>query len=133
MSILTVEKLKNLGYSVSININQNALDKAELDVLNAYFRKLYIALPTFSDHNNVEIQCLACITFLLLSRRNVTLTRFNAVKKKNEYSESSANGADEYIRSAANYIKEVRKICDNKTARVDDICHIYCKSMFFHD
>ena len=135
MSIITVDKLKSLGYPISSNISQSYVDKAELDILNAYFRKLYTTLPSFDDDNNVELQCLACLTFLLLSRRNTRLMRFNAVKKKNDFSEiMEANATtDEYRRSAANYIKEVRKICSNPDAQVFDICHIYFKSIFFCD
>lgn len=131
--IITASKLKELGYKVSANLSAAEIDRAEADILAAYFSCLYNTIPNFDNSDDVE--ALASLVYLLLCRRKSTVTRYGTVDKKVSFSDNKE--VDESLReqyaTAAMWLKKIREKADNPKAFVYDICHIYFKTVFFHD
>lgn len=129
---MTKEWYKENGYKMGLNYDQNQIDRAEADVKEAYISRI---LPEASEDDEDVKRATADLAFLLLSLRNVFVTRSGAKEKTGVNSMTA--GADRVVAEQAPTCKmrleELRsKSGAVKGAKVRDICKIYFKSNYFY-
>lgn len=94
--MVTIDSLRDAGFSISSLKDQSAITLAENDVKFAYFP----ATETFEDENAVAL--LHALVYSLLLRRKIVATRYGSQIKNAQYSTT----ADEQETT-----KEIRSYC----------------------
>lgn len=102
---MTVDQYIEEGFEISKQVTQEVIDRAESDILNAYY------LPIMGDDTNAERDRaeIMALTFCLLLRRTVQKTRFGAEQKRNQF--GSYPGADG--RDSERHIASVASVAIN--------------------
>lgn len=119
------------GFPVSLHIDQPIIEKAERDVREAYI------LPIIGTSQECPVVRAAVmnLSFMLMSQRNIFVTRSGAKEKMT----ANSRGADKWAT-----LQEMAQTCHmklqavrnlegaNPKAYVQDICGIYLKTNFFY-
>lgn len=130
---MTKEEYKAEGYELSTLIDQAVIDKAESEIIDAYISPLtQEAAPECETR-----QAVMDLTFLLLSQRNIFITRAGA-KVKLSATSTTTNGWDTLREQAAKCDLSLKRLMkaagvDRKAARVVDICKIYYRTNYFYN
>lgn len=129
---MTAQEYNALGYPVSLHIEQPIIDRAEADVHAAYIEPI---AGTTHDSEQVVKDALAALSFLLMTQRNVFVTRSGAKEKTNANSRNADAwaGLQEQANTCAMRIDILREQpWANKRAGMNDICRIYFATNFYH-
>lgn len=128
---MTPQEYANKGFAVSLHIDQAIIDRAEADVRAAYITPIVGAEAA----GEVIADALANLSFMVMTQRNVFVTRSGAKEKTNANSRSveTWETLQEMAHTCAMKIAALRELPGaNKTAEVHDICRIYFKTNFFY-
>ena len=130
---MTPLEYKAKGFQLSSLIDQNIIDKAESDVIEAYINRINPTLPSTDEIYKNALMTLSF--FLICKRTNVFATRSGSKEKKNEFSEKST-GWDNLQGLATDCHLALEKLKKTNGAlssfAIIDICGIYFKTNFFH-
>lgn len=118
------------GFKVSALIEQVDIDRAERDVTEAYVAPI---VGGAEPPESVVQNAVANLTFLLLLKRSVALTRAGA-KIKTGYNSQEATDWQKLEQAATSCHLALEMLRDsegtNAAAEIVDICKIYWKSNF---
>lgn len=126
---MTKEWYRAHGFAVSANIEQEAIDAAERDIVAAYIQPI---LPGACKEDYEII--VANLAFLLLLQRSVKATRSGAKIKSSPNSQNAETwDVQSYARTAHLGLKRLREVDGaNRDAKVEDICAIYFRTNFLN-
>lgn len=134
--MITKEELQAQGFEVSLNCDQNAINRAENDINEAYIQPILDAGEEITPAGCILRKAKLDLIFLLLCQRNTHVTRAGA-KIKTTLQSNNAQAWD--------IIAEMGAICDfdlmklkeevnaPKNTPVNDICKIYFRTNFISD
>lgn len=128
---MTPQEYANKGFAVSLHIDQSVIDRAEADVRAAYVTPI-VGVNAQGEAVNDAIANLA---FMIMTQRNVFVTRSGAKEKTNANSRTveAWETLQEMAHTCAMKIAALRELSGaNKTAEVNDICRLYFKTNFFY-
>lgn len=130
---MTPSDYRENGFQMSSLIDQKIINRAELDIIDAYIKPINPSLP---NTDTVYKNTLMTLSFFLICKRtNVFATRSGSKEKKNEFSEKS-DGWDnlQALATDCHLALERLKMTNgaNKEFVIKDICGIYYKTNFFH-
>lgn len=117
------------GYKLSSLIDEAEIARAEADVVDAYIE------PIVGDKiipAETRQETIGALAFLLLSQRNIFVTRAGA-KTKTGYNSANADawaGLQQDAHVCHAKLNALRRIVGGSDAEVDDICKIYFKTNF---
>lgn len=121
-----------MGYSVSANLDQAIIDRAEADAFAAYISPI---MPNAEREDECLQRALADLAFLLLLQRTLRVTRGGTKEKTSTQSVNAGEWASltEQTQTAAMTIDMLRKMPGAvKDAKVTDIAKIYFKTHFIY-
>lgn len=128
---MTPQEYTNKGFAVSLHIDQSIIDRAEADVRAAYVAPIVGE----SEQGEAVVDAVANLAFMLMTQRNVFVTRSGAKEKTNANSRIAEtwNTLQEMAHVCAMKIEALRNLPGaNKTAKVNDICRLYFSTNFFN-
>ena len=129
---MTPQEYTSRGFSVSLHIDQSVIDRAEKDARAAYIT------PILGNGAAGEVvdDAICNLAFMLMTQRNVFVTRSGAKEKTNLNSRTvdTWETLQEMAHTCAMKIAALREQPGaNKDAKVNDICRIYFNTNFFYD
>lgn len=124
---MTIQLYKDKGYAIAESFDQRAIDRAEQDIKDAYI------LPLFGNDVNIEdenvLPLFMDLVFLLLSQRNVVLTRGGAKVKTAENSQNI--DFERTLRDIGTMCNtRLQNAADSKQTSWTTICKDICKISF---
>ena len=129
---MTKEWYKSKGYQIGLEGTQEVIDRAEREVKVAYIDPI---LPNADLEDNSVKQCLADLAYMRMLQITLFVTRSGAKEKFGDHSSNASGDAkfNEQGRVAASAVDALRLMPGaNATAKVNDICYLFFKSIYFY-
>ena len=124
---MTAEEYKAAGYSVSGLVSQQAIDRAEKEVTEAYIAKVAPAYSATDADVKAAVMQLAVI---LLLNRHAVATRSGGKTKDTPQLSQNAYASQGDVDNADRLLRKVQTVAGLPSKLVDDIAGIYYRNVF---
>lgn len=124
---MTAEEYKAAGYSVSGLVSQQAIDRAEKEVTEAYIAKV---APSF-DSTDADVKAAVMqLAVILLLNRHAVATRSGGKTKESPQLSQNAYASQGDVENADRLLRKVQTVPGIPSKLVDDIAGIYYRTQF---
>lgn len=124
---MTNEDYKAAGYSVSGLVSQQAIDRAEKEVTEAYIAKV---APSF-DSTDADVKAAVMqLAVILLLNRHAVATRSGGKTKESPQLSQNAYASQGDVENADRLLRKVQTVDGFPSKLVDDIACIYYRNVF---